>query len=820
MTQAALIVACGTFDDDLIAGLKFTHSDACRIGETLWRHCGISAADTVLLHDRQEAPRLQPTYANVLRHVEIMKHQLQARRVDRLFLIFSGHGVVLPGTGNLHFLCKDTVSVAVEQTSVSIDRCVQELRFRLPAELIVILDTCRSTLAIQDKSGGNSRSFDPARLSGPATAIVYSCQMGQASYESDKHQSGVFTTGFIRSLSDDGQCVTLGDVRRYLETNLSEIAQAAGRPPQNASFSVENVDEDALVLVDRPIQAARLQSLIAKRERRRQGGRISEFVGHVPALCAVDFGTSKTVAAFYRPPRKAHLVPSQDGRVMVQSCVFVHEDLTYQVGRSAYDHYATDPGNYVQDIKRLIGADVTGTHIRGTHLSVKSCIAMVLSSAKRNLTSYFGKELSKVLISYPVNFSTQQLIDLKEAFRLSGFNVVRAISEAAAAAITLEANYTDRIDNEVMIIDLGGGTLDVAIVQIGDGVIEIKVTDGDEKLGGRDFDEIIRSMLNERIELMNKGRPESQLLPSVREFDRCTEELKSQFNTSPTATYVIRDVETVDGNVEDVVISLPFDEFVTRCRDLLDRIDRVLNRVQSRLEKKLEDPENLDRNAAVQIELVMLAGQGTRAKVVRDHLESYFRGKKFYDHFQENAVITRLALQAGILSGELKDILLLDVYRTNIGIYVTAVRARAGGKRARSGEMPIHADLDMGRPRDIFMPFMEDNNTIPTKKAVNLQVNPNGDSIVLIDVVEYDTRGQDFGENKITTIRVDLSNHRERIWSITSDVDANANLTLSLRPISAPEADSYVFRASDGSQSRAASTALRGPVEFLAIGQS
>jgi len=151
---------------------------------------------------------------------------------------------------------------------------------------------------------------------------------------------------------------------------------------------------------------------------------------------------------------------------------------------------------------------------------------VVLSSVKRTLELVAGRSADEVLISYPVNFTLSQYLELRKAYSHAGFKIVRAVSEAAAATIALE-EATNHKGGIVFILDIGGGTLDAALVEMGDGVIEIIDVHGDRELGGRDFDEVLRNVINLKIEEINSNARGQYWIPECSPYDEQIEKLTS-----------------------------------------------------------------------------------------------------------------------------------------------------------------------------------------------------------------------------------------------------------------------------------------------------
>jgi molecular chaperone DnaK len=320
-----------------------------------------------------------------------------------------------------------------------------------------------------------------------------------------------------------------------------------------------------------------------------------------------------------------------------------------------------------------------------------------------------------------------------------------------------------------LILDLGGGTFDVAVVKCGAGVVEITAVDGDKQLGGRDFDEIVRGMLNDAIDGLTSIDNEVGPL-RIEPLDPLLERTKLDLNSGHDVTVLLGERETWEGEVVACTTTLKYDEFVRRCRPLVSRIEAAIARVRERAPFP-DDPWDEDAR-----QIVMFAGQGTRLNVVRAAIEKLFPGVEIFDRLQENAVATGLAQQPGVLHGVRKDILLVDVYHRRLGFFRSGTRNVYESAERPEGRAVGHLIGPSSKETEFFSIFSE-HITIPTRRSVYITFVDGADSITLI---ERDVA--DDGAEDLAVIRVKDPSSAEW-WEVEFDFDANTSIAIGVVPL-------------------------------------
>ncbi len=752
--NVAVAVGCSRYEDEDIADLSFAHRDALRIRDMLTASMDIPM-DAVFAFADGLADAL-PTRHNVLRALSKLATHATAP-IDRLFFFFSGHGFHSTVDGNDYLITQESITSALEETSLSFDLLVRMLRATGAAHVVLLLDACRTAVAGGKSLGPAAAKVDVERLCPPGMVSFCSCAPETSSYESARLESGVFSQALYEAFGDEGRCVTVGQLDAYLTDRVPALARQYEKPLQRPYSRVEPAALIDLELVSpRKRNEWRASAGVGEEIRQRSVVRIGAARIPDPAVFAIDFGTTTSVIGVLDNGGKVHLLPAGDGRKLVPSVVTFLPDLSYLVGSRAVEleHFA--PGRTVRAVKRHLGTDYA-LSLEGKELSAELLASLVIRSLRGNAEEALGQLPQSAVIAYPANFGIRQANSLLHAVELAGLRVVRMVGEPNVAAHLLAADRPDW-EGHALVVDLGGGTLDVAVVEVGDGVLEVKSVYGDNHLGGIDFDAALAARLKQRLFAWNSAvvldaALEAQLLKEA-------ERAKQLLTTHPSAVVAVQDIE-----VGEQVVSHHFTvdraEFRDVCEELTARFAYVVRTA-------IDDAWEL-----TSIDVVLLTGQGGKTFTVREALERLLPGVEFVDLYQEFAVCHGLALQAGVLQGLVKDVLLLDMSHRGVGIRAASLDGRTPGGKD-DGRGPFRMGKNPAADTSTHL-LLERLATIPTKRSEDFVFEGPAESDVVIPVIEKSkTSREDVEICTVTLPARQTSVHVE----LSVDVDANGTMRL------------------------------------------
>jgi uncharacterized caspase-like protein len=293
----------------------------------LTRFCGVEESNIAILITGAEDEGSRPARSNILSKAMDIVSLPGASQLNRVYLFLSGHGVVSPVDGRLYFVCQDTLPALLQDTAIDVGAIIDRLRMLGPSEIVVLLDTCRSTF-IQGTKSTAWTNYQPFIPNDRFAAVVYSCAPGSASYESEPARAGVFTEAFLRELGEGGSCTTIDELRDRLPRTMEQVSRAAGKPMQVPFFVVEEATGAQIVLVDRPtLYTRRRASLLTGEIRVSDATRISAPADVEKTYVGLDFGTTKTLAAYPQSGGGVYFVPSPSGSPLLDSLITLKKDL-------------------------------------------------------------------------------------------------------------------------------------------------------------------------------------------------------------------------------------------------------------------------------------------------------------------------------------------------------------------------------------------------------------------------------------------------------------------------------------------------------------
>ncbi|MGC1216572.1 MAG: molecular chaperone DnaK [Phormidesmis sp.] len=434
-------------------------------------------------------------------------------------------------------------------------------------------------------------------------------------------------------------------------------------------------------------------------------------------VIGIDLGTTNSCVAVLEGGKPV-VIPNTEGGRTTPSIVGFAKGGDRLVGQLAKRQAVTNAANTVYSIKRFIGRrwDDTETErsrvpyqctpgkdntvdvlIRSKSFTPQEVSAMTLQKLKSDAEAYLGESVSQAVITVPAYFTDAQRQATKDAGAIAGLEVLRIINEPTAAALSYGLDKQDQ-DQTVLVFDLGGGTFDVSILQLGDGVFEVKATSGNNHLGGDDFDNcIVTWMLDafqqqENMDLTN----DRMALQRIREAaEKAKVELSTMSKTSINLPFIAAD-ETGPKHLEMALSRSQFEELAA------ELIQNTLEPVKQALKDSELAAENIDR--------ILLVGGSTRIPAVQAAITEFFGGQAPDRSVNpDEAVALGASIQAGVLGGEVKDLLLLDVTPLSLGIETLG---------------------------DVFTKIIERNTTIPTSKAQTFSTATDGQTSVEVHALQ------------------------------------------------------------------------------------